>query len=118
MANPIDTYLSSASESQLARAAEIRKLVHNKFPNEIEERLSYGMPGFRHTPSGKILLGFALNKNTIGVYPHSGGVLRNVKSNLVPYQTAKSALNFSLDTPIPAAIIKELLEVRLAEILA
>lgn len=117
MTSSIDTYLESATDDQLARANEIRSIVHNKFGNDIEECISYNMPGFRLKTHGKIVLGFALNKNAIGVYPHSGNVLQRMKRNLSSHQTAKSALNFPLTSPIPSKIIVELLDIRQAEIL-
>lgn len=117
MNTPIDTYLEAASDTQLARASEIRAIVTKRFGDDVEECLSYAMPGFRLISQGKVVLGFALNKHSIGVYPHSGGALLGVKSDLSQYKTAKSALNFPLDTPIPEHIINELLEARLAEIL-
>jgi len=114
--NVIDEYLAPLTPEKRALLEHIRALVHETVP-DIEECMSYGMPSFRYKPLGKVVLGFAATKKGAGVYPHSGSTLRNIKSDLSPYQSAPSALQTTAELPIPDEIIKELLSVRLQEIL-
>jgi uncharacterized protein YdhG (YjbR/CyaY superfamily) len=114
--NVIDEYMSQTSDENKRVLQHIRKLVHAQVP-DVEECLSYGMPGFRMRSTGKIVLGFAINKKSLSIYPHSGQVLSTMKSDVSPWQSAKSALQFSATHPIPDDIIKEFLAVRVQEIL-
>lgn len=112
----IDDYLQQYTISGETRGLidHIREAVHVRVPDATEV-ISYNMPGFR-TASGKLVLGFAINKNSVGIYPHSGTVLDKVRSDLSLYQTAKSALNVSPANPLPDAILDEIITIRLAEI--
>lgn len=112
----IDTYLEHATPDKRAMVEHIRALAHTTIP-DLEECLSYGMPGFRHVPTGKVVLGIAVNKKTIGVYPHSGSVLDKMTADISKYRTTLSALNFTSGEPLPDAVLKELLQVRLLEVL-
>ncbi len=113
----IDTYLKDTSEDNRRILEHIRLLVHETFPDQIEEVVSYGMPGFRYIPEGKIVLGFAINKRSLAVYPHSGSAIDALQSDVSSYRSAPSALQFTPENQIPDTIIKELLAVRLQEIL-
>lgn len=111
----IDDFLSHTTVENRAALEHIRQLVHEHV-GEVDEVMSYGMPGFRMRSSGKIVLGFNINKQTLALYPHSGQALQNMKNNISPWRTALSALNFTPAHPIPDEIIKELLDIRMQEI--
>ena len=49
----IDTYLEHAAPDKRAAVEHIRALAHATTP-DLEECMSYGMPGFRHVPTGKL----------------------------------------------------------------
>ena len=115
MSTAIDEYLQSATKENYELLQHIRQLVHQQVA-DLEEVISYGMPGFRQKTSGKIVIGFAINKRSLSVYPHSGSTLDNMKSDLAPFRSALSALQFSPEKPLPDTIIKELITVRLQEI--
>lgn len=110
----IDTYLAATTPENRAALQHVRELVHARVP-DVEEVMSYGMPGFRQKSTGKVVLGFAVNKK-LSVYPHSGQVLDAMTSNLEPYRSALSALQFTPDNPLPDELINELLDVRVKEI--
>lgn len=109
-------YLEHATPDKRAMVEHIRALARTTIP-DLEECLSYGMPGFRHAPTGKVVLGIAVNKKTIGVYPHSGSVLDAMTSDTSKYRTTLSALNFTPGELLPDDLLKELMQVRLIEIL-
>lgn len=111
----IDDFLSNTDDETKNTLEHIRKLVH-EYVGDVDEVMSYGMPGFRTRVDKKIVLGFNINKHTLALYPHSGQTLKNMKSDISPWRTALSALNFTPSHPIPDKIIKELLDVRMQEI--
>jgi uncharacterized protein YdhG (YjbR/CyaY superfamily) len=114
--NPIETYMTNTSDENKKALRHIRELVHKEV-SDVDEVLSYGMPGFRMKSTGKVVLGFAINKHSLAVYPHSGRVLDHMMSDISKWRTSLSALNFTPADPIPDTILKELLAVRVQEII-
>jgi uncharacterized protein YdhG (YjbR/CyaY superfamily) len=72
------------------------------------------MPAFRL--DGKVVAGFAAFKNHLTYVPHSGSVLGQLSNELKTYSATKSALHFAIDRPLPKALVKKLIAVRLKEI--
>lgn len=72
------------------------------------------MPAFRL--QGKVVAGFAAFKHHLTYVPHSGSVLSRLSDELRGYVTSKSALRFAIDKPLPKALVKKLIAVRLREI--
>ena len=113
----IDDYIakSRANPKEVELLEHIRQLVHVQVP-DLEEIIRYGVSAFRHRPSGKVLLGFAVNKNSLAIYPFSGAVLSKLKADVSTFQSAKSALNFTTEHPHPDSVIKEIITIRIDEI--
>ena len=81
---------------------------------EAEEVISYGVPAFRL--GGKAVAGFAAFKNHLSYLPFSGSVIEQLPNELDRYTTTKSSVHFSIDQPLPKALVKKLIQVRLADI--
>lgn len=94
--------------------ADLRRTILELVP-EAEEIISYGMPAFRL--QGKVVAGFAAFKQHVSYFPHSGSVLPILKKELKGYETSKGALRFAPDTPLPRALVKKLLAVRIDQAL-
>ncbi|MBN9686202.1 MULTISPECIES: DUF1801 domain-containing protein [unclassified Corallococcus] len=110
----IDAYLASvpdpaAKKTLSALRAQLRKLLP-----KATETISYQMPAFK--VDGSAVAGFAFFKNHCGYYPFSGGVVPAMASELEGYATSKSGVTFPPDEPLPAKLVKKLVEARLAEI--
>jgi len=108
----IDNYLEKVSQPQKAELERIRKIVKQTVP-EAEEVISYGMPGFKYNK--KYLVGFASFKDHLSLFPtsHPIEVLENKLGN---FKLSKGTIQFTPDNPIPKAVIKELVRIRLADI--
>ena len=78
------------------------------------ETISYRMPAFR--VDGDVVAGFAFFKNHCGYYPFSGSVVPVLKPELEGYSTSKSGVTFRPDQPLPAKLVKRLVQARLAEL--
>jgi uncharacterized protein YdhG (YjbR/CyaY superfamily) len=59
--------------------------------------------------------GFAAFQNHLSYLPFSGSVLPQLADELEGYAMTKSALHFPIDRPLPQALVKKLITVRLAE---
>lgn len=108
----IDDYLAGVSPSRRALLQKLRSTIRLTVP-EAEECISYGMPAFRHR--GRIIAGFKATSKGCSYYPFSGTTLKTLAGDLDGYSKTKSALHFGPDEPLPAFLVRKLLEARIAE---
>lgn len=109
----IDDYLDKLDEPKRSTLRALRQTIRDLLP-DAEEGISYGIPAFRL--HGKVVAGFAAFKNHLTYVPHSGRVLSQLPNELKKYSTTKSAVHFAVDKPLPKALVKKLIAVRLKEI--
>lgn len=108
----IENYLQSLKAADRAALERIRNIVHNAVP-EAQEAISYGMPAFKFNK--KYLIGFAAYKNHLSVFP-TPGPIEALKAKLTNFKQSKGAIQFTLENPLPEAIIIQLVQHRLAQI--
>ena len=110
--NPIDEYLASLDEPKRATLTSVRDTIMAIVP-EAEQCISYRMPAFKLP--GKTIAGFAAFKNHLSYLPHSGSVIPQLAEETVGYTSPRGSLHFPVDKPLPEALVRKLLEVRMAE---
>jgi uncharacterized protein YdhG (YjbR/CyaY superfamily) len=108
----IDEYLAGVSEPQRSVLLELRATILELIP-EAEEVISYAVPCFKL--NGKGIAGFAPYKNHNSYFPFSGQVFKAMPDEVAGYGTTDGALHFALDKPLDPALVKRLIEVRLAQ---
>jgi uncharacterized protein YdhG (YjbR/CyaY superfamily) len=108
----VDEYLRGVDESRRAALHTLRRTILEVVP-EAQQVISYGIPAFR--VHGKTVAGFAAFKNHLSYLPFSGSVLPQLADQLGDYTMTKSSLHFPVDRPLPPALVKNLIAVRLAE---
>ena len=108
----VDDYLAGMSAPQKDALERIRTIIKQTAP-EAEEVLSYGMPGFKY--KGKYLIGFAAFKDHMSVFPTSGPV-EALKEQLRAFTISKGTVQFTLDNPIPSALLQAMVLHRLSTI--
>lgn len=106
----IDSYLAALEEPKQSTLSELRHTILNVIP-DAEQCISYGMPAFRFR--GEVVAGFAAFKNHLSYLPHSGSVLSELHDEVAEYETTKGALHFAVDSPLPQALVKKLIAVRI-----
>jgi uncharacterized protein YdhG (YjbR/CyaY superfamily) len=109
----VDEYLGHLDEPKRATLEALRRAILEVVP-DAEQVLSYRVPAFR--VDGKIVAGFAAFKDHVSYLPFSGSVLGRLDDQLEQYQMTKSSLHFPVDRPLPESLVRQLIEVRLAEI--
>ena len=92
----IDEYLSTLPADARATIEELRRLIKAAAPDAVEA-ISYDMPAF--TYHGKRLLYFAAAKHHCALYG-----------------TAQGTVRFPSGEPLPEALVKTLVEARIADI--
>ncbi|MEP6710271.1 MAG: DUF1801 domain-containing protein [Candidatus Saccharibacteria bacterium] len=108
----IDEYLDQVVPAQKTELERIRKIVQQAVP-EATEGISYGMPVFKY--DGKYLIGFAAFKDHMSVFPGALPI-EQLKKELDNYKLSKGTIQFTLDNPLPDALVRELLVISLAKI--
>jgi uncharacterized protein YdhG (YjbR/CyaY superfamily) len=108
----IDDYLDTVSEPQRSVLAEVRRRILSVIPEAVE-CISYQVPCFK--VDGKGIAGFAAYKNHNSYFPFSGQVFTAIPAEVSGYVTTSGALHFTIDEPLDEALIKRLIEVRLAQ---
>lgn len=109
----IDDYLAQLDEPKRGTLSTLRRDILEIVP-DAEQCISYSMPAFR--THGKVVAGFAAFKNHLAYLPHSGSVFPQLTTELKGYTMTTGSLHFPVDTPIPKALVRRLIEVRLAQI--
>lgn len=113
MASTIDEYLAQVPEPHRAALETLRQRILAAAPKGTTEGISYGMPAFTF---GKHIAGFAAFKNHCSYFPMSGGVIVTMAEELASYTTSKGAVQFPVNKPLSATLVKKLIRARLAEI--
>ena len=108
----IDAYLDQLDEPKRSTLSQLRRDILAVLPDS-EQCLSYAMPAFK--VRGKTIAGFAAFKNHLSYLPHSGSVFPELAEELAEYEKSSGALRFAVDTPLPAGLVRRLVEVRLEQ---
>jgi uncharacterized protein YdhG (YjbR/CyaY superfamily) len=109
----LDHYLAAVAPPKRRTLEALRRTILGIIP-DAEQGISYGMPVFKL--GGKAVCGFAAYQEHLSYLPHSGSVLSKLPKELAGYSTTKGALRFPVDQPLPAKLVKRLIEVRLEEL--
>jgi uncharacterized protein YdhG (YjbR/CyaY superfamily) len=106
----IDEFLATLSPDKRAALNKLRKQIKALVP-KAEECISYGIPTFRL--NGKALIHFGAGANHCALY---GAVPKELQGNLKKYQTSKGTIRFQPDEPLPAALVKKIVKIKMAAI--
>ena len=109
----IDDYVAKLEEPKRTTLQQLRQTIRSIIP-EAEEGISYGMPAYRL--QGKVVAGFAAFKNHLSYLPHSGSVFAEIPDEVAGYVTSRGALQFPIDRPLPKALVKKLITIRLKQV--
>jgi uncharacterized protein YdhG (YjbR/CyaY superfamily) len=107
----IDEYIAAFPEETQKLLEELRSAIKASAP-EVEEKITYQMPTF--DLNGRHLVFFSAYKHHIGLYPVPAGN-EAFQKEISQYKSAKSALNFPIDKPLPLKLISKFLKLRVAE---
>jgi uncharacterized protein YdhG (YjbR/CyaY superfamily) len=109
----VDEYLANLDEPKRTTLQQVRQTIRTIVP-QAEEGISYGLPAYRL--QGKVIAGFAAFKNHLSYLPHSGSVFDEIPDDVAGYVTSKGALQFPIDRPLPKALVKKLIAIRLRQV--
>ncbi|MCA8973938.1 MAG: DUF1801 domain-containing protein, partial [Planctomycetes bacterium] len=108
----IDEYLAGVPADRRDALMKLRRTIHSII-KEAEECISYQMPAFR--VGGHVVAGFQATAKGCSYYPFSGSTLTTLKESVARYSQTKSALHFDPRDGLPVALVRKLLQARIAE---
>ena len=111
----VDEYLARVPQPARGTLEKVRAAIRAAAPRGATETISYAIPTF--DLHGRHLVHFAAFTHHLGLYPTASGVAA-FTAELAPYKTSKGAVQLPLDQPLPTALIRRIVEFRVAEVTA
>jgi uncharacterized protein YdhG (YjbR/CyaY superfamily) len=109
----VDEYLADFEGEVLQKLQQLRQLIKTVAP-EAQELISYQMPAYKYHGA---LVYFAGYQKHVGFYAMPSGHLA-FEAELSKYKRGKGSVQFPLGEPLPAKLISQIVQYRLAENLA
>ena len=81
------------------------------------ETIAYSMPAFR-SYGGQFLVSYAAYKKHYSLFPASGAVVEALGDEIRPFLAGKGTVRFPAGEPIPTALVRKVVKVRLEELAA
>jgi len=110
-AQTIDEYLAGVPDDQRGALERLRVLIREAAPEAVET-ISYGRPALRL--DGRYFVGFGVSRNGCSFFAGRAPIDAHAVA-LAGYRTWKGTLNFRLDQPVPADLVRRLVHTRIAE---
>ena len=112
VAATVDEYLEVLPDDVQAMLSKLRKTIKSTLPADAEELISYAIPGYK--VNGVPVIFFAAFKNHCSLVPVGKDIVAALGAQLAPYKIKGYTLHFTVDNPLPATLVKEILKMRLA----
>jgi len=110
----IDDYLAGVPEPARGTLQRVRAAIRSALPPGATETISYKIPAFKH---GEIIIWFAAFANHCSIFP-TARIIEQFKNDLKPFTISKGTIQFPIDKPLPASLLKKMVKGRLAQIAA
>ncbi len=108
----VDEYLAAVPEPARSTLQKTRAAIRSAAPPEATEGISYNMPVFKYKG---VLVWFAAFADHCSLFP-TAGVIAAFKNELKAYRTSKGTIQFPVNKPLPAPLVKKMVKARLAQI--
>jgi uncharacterized protein YdhG (YjbR/CyaY superfamily) len=108
----INKYLAHVPQPGRTTLNKIRAAILSAAPAGTEEIISYGIPAFRYKG---VLVWFAAFADHCSLFP-TAAVIEAFKKELKPYVISKGTIQFPLNKPLPATLVKKMVKMRVAQV--
>jgi uncharacterized protein YdhG (YjbR/CyaY superfamily) len=106
----VDEYLADVPEPARTTLNTIRATIRSFVPPEATEVISYRIPAFKYKG---MLVWFGAFSDHCSLFP-GAGIIEAFKDELKRYRIAKGTIQFPLNRPLPAALLKKIVKARVA----
>jgi uncharacterized protein YdhG (YjbR/CyaY superfamily) len=108
----VSEYLSRVPEPARRTLEKVRTVICSVVPREAEEVISYGIPAFKHK---RVIVWYAAFSDHCSLFP-TAKVIEKFKGELEAYTISKGTIQFPVDQPLPATLVRKIVKARLAQI--
>jgi uncharacterized protein YdhG (YjbR/CyaY superfamily) len=107
----VDNYLARVPEPARSTLTKLRATIRSAVPRDATETISYGIPAFKQDG---LLVWYAAFADHCSLFP-TASVIAAFKKELKGFSTSKGTIQFPLDMPLPAGLVKKLVKARVAQ---
>jgi uncharacterized protein YdhG (YjbR/CyaY superfamily) len=107
----IDEYLAGVPEPARSTLNKMRAAIRSAVPSDATETISYRIPAFKHK---RVLVWFAAFSDHCSLFP-TASVIEEFKDELRGFSTSKGTIQFPMNQPLPTALIKKMVKVRVKQ---
>ena len=108
----VDGYLAGVLEPGRTTLGKMRAMILSAAPVGTEEIISYGIPAFRYKG---VLVWIAAFADHCSFFP-TAAVIEAFRAELKRYAVSKGTIQFPLNKPMPAALVKKMVKLRVAQV--
>ena len=108
----VDEYLAALPDVRRSQMQELRQILVAGAP-EAEEAISYKMPALRM--NGRFFMSYDAFKAHYSLFPSTEVMEKELGDELTPYLSGKGTLRFAAHKPLPADLIRRIVEIRRRE---
>lgn len=108
----VDKYMEDLKEPARGTLKKTRAMIRAAAPREATEAIGYGMPMFRYKGA---LMAYAAFTEHCSLFPMSVAVIDAHAKELGKHRTSKGTIQFPLDKPLAAGLVKKMVKGRVAE---
>jgi uncharacterized protein YdhG (YjbR/CyaY superfamily) len=112
-AESIEQFLDGVPPDKCRALQHLRDEIRRLVP-EATESISYGVPAFKL--GGRPLVSFGAARDHCTFYVQSPAVIEAFAQDLAGFRLSKGSVQFSPERPIPADLVRRLVEARIAEV--
>ncbi len=110
-ATSTDAYLAALPASQRAALERLHRAIRAAAPRA-EECVSYSLPAFRQDG---VLVAFGASAKHCSFFPMSPAVIAAHAQQLRGFETSKGTIRFLPGKPLPAGLVRKIVQARIAE---
>jgi uncharacterized protein YdhG (YjbR/CyaY superfamily) len=108
----VDEYIERVPDPARTTLNKMRATIRAAAPKEATEAISYGMPSFKYKGA---LVYYGAFSDHCSFFPGNAGLIEEFKDELKSYTTAKGTIQFPLDKPLSASLVKKFVKARVAQ---
>ncbi|MGZ8614986.1 MAG: iron chaperone [Actinomycetota bacterium] len=109
----VDAFLADLPDEQREALWQLRTLIGGIVPTAVDA-ISYGVPAFKL--HGRPLVSYGAGKAHCAFYLMSTAVMDAHRAELEGYELGKGSIRFQPQAPLPEALVRTLVEARVAEL--
>ena len=110
----VEAYLANVADPYRGMLERIRNIVREEAP-DAQEVMAYGIPTFKLAGN---LVHYAAFTSHCSFFPGRAIDDASLKKELVGFRLSKGTIQFTPDNPLPDAVVRQIVRIRIAENLA